>query len=170
MSELRPARPGSAAKSPARLRKYKHYTVKSATLRMVWDLHVLRSRMSPKKRTPCDVDDEDDDDDDARLHRNVLGSQAAECLKCRSCGRDTLAERLGRRPAKPMGSPRVGSNPTGVVCWNRWSADGMQSFWPRPFRKKGGARTALRRSRSPGLHCGCFGRPPAKRIVFLGAS
>ena len=27
---------------------------------------------------------------------------------------DTLAERLRRRPAKPMGSPRVGSNPTGV--------------------------------------------------------
>ena len=29
---------------------------------------------------------------------------------------DTLAERLRRRPAKPMGSPRVGSNPTGVAC------------------------------------------------------
>ncbi len=29
--------------------------------------------------------------------------------------KDTLAERLRRRPAKPMGSPRVGSNPTGVV-------------------------------------------------------
>ena len=28
---------------------------------------------------------------------------------------DTLAEWLRRRPAKPMGSPRVGSNPTGVV-------------------------------------------------------
>ena len=28
--------------------------------------------------------------------------------------KDTLAERLRRRPAKPMGSPRVGSNPTGV--------------------------------------------------------
>ena len=27
---------------------------------------------------------------------------------------DTLAERLRRRPAKPMGSARVGSNPTGV--------------------------------------------------------
>ena len=27
---------------------------------------------------------------------------------------DTLAEQLRRRPAKPMGSPRVGSNPTGV--------------------------------------------------------
>ena len=30
------------------------------------------------------------------------------------CNMDTLAERLRRRPAKPMGSPRVGSNPTGV--------------------------------------------------------
>ena len=29
--------------------------------------------------------------------------------------KDTLAERLRRQPAKPMGSPRVGSNPTGVV-------------------------------------------------------
>ena len=28
---------------------------------------------------------------------------------------DTLAERLRRRPAKPMVSPRVGSNPTGVA-------------------------------------------------------
>jgi hypothetical protein len=27
---------------------------------------------------------------------------------------DSLAERLRRRPAKPMGLPRVGSNPTGV--------------------------------------------------------
>ena len=30
---------------------------------------------------------------------------------------DTLAERLRRRPAKPMGSPRMGSNPTGVVSF-----------------------------------------------------
>ena len=30
---------------------------------------------------------------------------------------DTLAEWLRRRPAKPMGSPRVGSNPTGVVLY-----------------------------------------------------
>ena len=30
-------------------------------------------------------------------------------------GQDTLAEWLRRRPAKPMGSPRVGSNPTGVA-------------------------------------------------------
>ena len=28
---------------------------------------------------------------------------------------DTLAEWLRRRPAKPVGSARVGSNPTGVV-------------------------------------------------------
>ena len=30
---------------------------------------------------------------------------------------DTLAEWLRRQPAKTMGSPRVGSNPTGVDCW-----------------------------------------------------
>ena len=36
--------------------------------------------------------------------------------KCNTkASKDTLAERLRRRPAKPMGSPRVGSNPTGVV-------------------------------------------------------
>ena len=28
---------------------------------------------------------------------------------------DTLAEWLRRRPAKPMGSPRAGSNPAGVA-------------------------------------------------------
>ena len=28
---------------------------------------------------------------------------------------DAFAERLRPRPAKPMGSPRVGSNPTGVA-------------------------------------------------------
>ena len=31
--------------------------------------------------------------------------------------KDTLAEWLRRRPAKPMGSPCVGSNPTGVGIW-----------------------------------------------------
>ena len=31
---------------------------------------------------------------------------------------DTLAERSRRRPAKPMGSPHVGSNPRGVVYKN----------------------------------------------------
>ena len=45
--------------------------------------------------------------------------------------KDTLAEWLRRRPAKPMGSPCVGSNPTGVVCgavlamvchWSSWVA------------------------------------------------
>ena len=36
--------------------------------------------------------------------------------------KDTLAERLRRRPAKPMGSPRVGSNPTGVDVAGQWGA------------------------------------------------
>ena len=34
----------------------------------------------------------------------------------RSEANDTLAEWSRRWPAKPMGTPRVGSNPTGVVC------------------------------------------------------
>ena len=42
-----------------------------------------------------------------RCHDNVIASLGLTD--------DTLAERLRRRPAKPMGSPRVGSNPTGVV-------------------------------------------------------
>ena len=55
-----------------------------------------------------------------RLAR-VMGSQAEPLLRPVwrhvpvSCNVDTLAERLRRRPAKPMGSPRVGSNPTGVA-------------------------------------------------------
>ena len=36
-------------------------------------------------------------------------------IKLEGCQRDTLAEWLRRRPAKPVGSARVGSNPTGVV-------------------------------------------------------
>ena len=42
---------------------------------------------------------------------------------------DTLAERLRRRPAKPMGSPRVGSDPTGVVRVQSgfvWKANTLQ--------------------------------------------
>ena len=31
---------------------------------------------------------------------------------------DTLAEWLRRRPAKPMGSTRAGSNPAGVACFS----------------------------------------------------
>ena len=39
---------------------------------------------------------------------------------------DTLAERLRRRPAKPMGSPRMGSNPIGVAfCQKAWHAASM---------------------------------------------
>ena len=36
------------------------------------------------------------------------------CYTMLRSAEDTLAERLRRRPAKPMGSARVGSNPTGV--------------------------------------------------------
>ena len=40
---------------------------------------------------------------------------------------DTLAEWLRRRPAKPMGSPRVGSNPTGVDFCMRLSLQDVLS-------------------------------------------
>ena len=46
------------------------------------------------------------------MRRECLKAQAADWLI--DCAEDTLAERLRRRPAKPTGSPRVGSNPTGV--------------------------------------------------------
>ena len=39
---------------------------------------------------------------------------AMACYKLLKGCKDTLAEWLRPRPAKPMGSPRVGSNPTGV--------------------------------------------------------
>ena len=44
----------------------------------------------------------------------IIPAAGAMCLVS-NVHNDTLAERLRRRPAKPMGSPRVGSNPTGVV-------------------------------------------------------
>ena len=39
---------------------------------------------------------------------------------------DTLAEWLRRRPAKPMGSPRVGSNPTGVDLFEFVTLDSIK--------------------------------------------
>ena len=50
---------------------------------------------------------------------------------CLSMSLDTLAERLRRRPAKPMGSPCVGSNPTGVVFYSHSEED--PSSQPLPF-------------------------------------
>ena len=44
---------------------------------------------------------------------------------------DTLAEWLRRRPAKPMGSPRVGSNPTGVDFQPAGTPPGRSLFAPR---------------------------------------
>ncbi len=52
--------------------------------------------------------------------------------------RDTLAERLRRRPAKLMGSPRVGSNPTGVVLVLSSSSASRGNFgwaWVRHVQK-----------------------------------
>ena len=48
---------------------------------------------------------------------------------------DTLAEWLRRRPAKPMGSPRVGSNPTGVVFAAPWPEQPLRL--PRRGRQLG---------------------------------
>ena len=48
--------------------------------------------------------------DTHKLHR----ARDLSWLNRVTCAKDTLAERLRHRPAKPMGSPRVGSNPTGV--------------------------------------------------------
>ena len=44
------------------------------------------------------------------------GKRSSKACPYERHSNDTLAEQLRRRPAKPMGSPRVGSNPTGVVC------------------------------------------------------
>ena len=60
----------------------------------------------------------------ASLHGSLLSVSACNDGRLASCkarimlGRpasDTLAEWLRRRPAKPMGSPRAGSNPAGVA-------------------------------------------------------
>ena len=56
---------------------------------------------------------------------------------------DTLAERLRRRPAKPMGSPRVGSNPTGVVCGTAFESWGDASSDQRGYRSHFGSRYKL---------------------------
>ena len=53
-------------------------------------------------------------------HKNCLSS----VLKCLSS--DTLAEWLRRRPAKPMGSPRAGSNPAGVALEIRSSLSSVK--------------------------------------------
>ena len=61
-----------------------------------------------------------------RARRSQLSTSATQSKLLRSrvisVFNDTLAERLRRRPAKPMGSPRVGSNPTGVDVAGQWRA------------------------------------------------
>ena len=71
---------------------------------------------------------------------------------------DTLAEWLRRRPAKPMGSPRVGSNPTGVVCSHLRSLrgagflrDGRPSRAPAPLVPHALPSQAYRPSSPPHL-------------------
>ena len=70
---------------------------------------------------------------------HLRASDQHHCCCCLRLSLDTLAERLRRRPAKPMGSPRVGSNPTGVV-----SCAGCAAEWWRCRR----ACSALHEPRS----------------------
>ena len=52
----------------------------------------------------------------------ILPQDQCPVLGCMTCvAEGPLAEQLRRQPAKPMGSPRVGSNPTGVVFFLRAS-------------------------------------------------
>ena len=46
--------------------------------------------------------------------------RAAIFANCHVAAEDILAERPRRRPGKPMGFPRVGSNPTGVAIACLW--------------------------------------------------
>ena len=67
---------------------------------------------------------------------------------------DTLAERLRHRPAKPMGSPRVGSNPTGVdlLQYRNRPPSGVAQRAGLCYRGRGAlvSDAARRRSRSSG--------------------
>ena len=50
---------------------------------------------------------------DREIHEHIHG-ESSEGSPPPYSSSDREAERLRRRPAKPMGSPRMGSNPTGV--------------------------------------------------------
>jgi hypothetical protein len=49
-----------------------------------------------------------------KITNATMPHDLSKTLKMPHCAEDTLAEWLRRRPAKPMGSPRAGSNPAGV--------------------------------------------------------
>ena len=69
-------------------------------------LHYERSRLNRRF-----IDTEEPSIWPQREHRRI----EMLIIKHQGCQQDTLAEWLRRRPAKPVGSARVGSNPTGVV-------------------------------------------------------
>ena len=85
------------------------------------------------------------------------------CLRLRGSylHRDTLAEWLRRRPAKPMGSPRVGSNPTGVVmATTAHCKPGNKQTQPDPTRRPAYSRRELAPASACQAACchGCGGK------------
>ena len=76
--------------------------------------------------------------------KNAERHAGARAFTFQTCTNDTLAERLRRRPAKPMGSPCVGSNPTGVV------SDVALPLHKSPaYHCKGGTQTTKPRQHQP---------------------
>ena len=78
---------------------------------------------------------------------------------------DTLAEWSRRRPAKPMGSPRVGSNPTGVDFKSASVSDLEGSRWSFYLERVGWIWKEKKRTRRLRHYCrtrclvsGQFGR------------
>ena len=68
---------------------------------------------------------------------------------------DTLAERLRRRPAKPKGSPRVGSNPTGVACWVTQNIPTCYSTLMRMKRWLSESGRRLQKAGRPAMSAAC---------------
>ena len=61
-------------------------------------------------------EEEDEEEEEEEGEEEVEQGKTEHTYHAASATNDTLAEWLRRRPAKPMGFPRVGSNPTGVDC------------------------------------------------------
>ena len=77
---------------------------------------------------------------------------------------DTLAERPRRRPAKPMGSPRVGSNPTGVDVPQAWPA-GLPEVKHQPA-----PLVARRQTAHPSTVCSAQCHLPVRPLLVMSDS